>query len=528
MRAARAVGNNSGHNWGMSTGKRFLEQVTGAAQRLSYHLQERRRTSSRPTESVQRSGSDFGSTKTGSAGDADPLKTAGSSGFRSRSRQATREQAVSPMPTTPPPPPVPAGEPVDTTRLGTGSRVVAYRTPSRSQRIRGHANEWEFSTVNHFAHHRHSEVARSSVPKWLRDSGITAWAIIGIAIVVGGIVFGTSKILPVFVALFVALVFTALLTPVVNWLDRWLNRWVATILALLAALAIFTGLVSFVIASVAGQWPSLTRQFGNGLDKILDLLDRTPFKVDITAEEVVRWINEVFASAVDYVQENWSTLASEVLSNVSSVGMFFTIAALAIFVTIFCLGSGVQMWRWFLNLLPAHLRSATHRAAAAGWQSFSGYSRGTLIIAFLDGVMAWIYLQIVGVPLAPALGVLVMIGALIPLFGAPLAMLVAMVVALAVDGVVKAAIVGVGIALIGQFEGHVLQPLIMGHQASLHPVVVGVGVAAGTLVAGLLGAIVAIPIIGVIWAVFTELYHHDPPLTEAEFEQLKASPNSSS
>lgn len=382
--------------------------------------------------------------------------------------------------------------------------------------------------MNHFAHHRHSEVARSSVPKWLRDSGITAWAIIGIAIVVGGIVFGTSKILPVFVALFVALVFTALLTPVVNWLDRWLNRWVATILALLAALAIFTGLVSFVIASVAGQWPSLTRQFGNGLDKILDLLDRTPFKVDITAEEVVRWINEVFASAVDYVQENWSTLASEVLSNVSSVGMFFTIAALAIFVTIFCLGSGVQMWRWFLNLLPAHLRSATHRAAAAGWQSFSGYSRGTLIIAFLDGVMAWIYLQIVGVPLAPALGVLVMIGALIPLFGAPLAMLVAMVVALAVDGVVKAAIVGVGIALIGQFEGHVLQPLIMGHQASLHPVVVGVGVAAGTLVAGLLGAIVAIPIIGVIWAVFTELYHHDPPLTEAEFEQLKASPNSSS
>lgn len=352
----------------------------------------------------------------------------------------------------------------------------------------------------------------SSVPSWLRDSGIAAWSIIGITIVIAAIVFGTVKILPVFIALFVALVLTALLTPIVNFLDKWLNRWLAVTITLLASLSILVGLISFVIASVAGQWPTLTSQFGDGLDKILEFLDSTPFNPDISAEEILQWVNHIFQYIIDYVQNNWSTVASEALSNVTGVGLFFTIVALSIFVTIFLLGSGARMWVWFLNLLPHRIRHSTHRAASAGWESFSGYSRGTLIIAFIDGILSWVFLQIIGVPLAPALGVLVMIGALIPMFGAPLAMVVAMVVALAANGFVKAAIVGVGIALIGQLEGHVLQPLIMGRQASLHPVVVGVGVTAGTLVAGLFGAIVAIPIIGVIWAVFTELYQPDPPL----------------
>ena len=115
-------------------------------------------------------------------------------------------------------------------------------------------------------------------------------------------------------------------------------------------------------------------------------------------------------------------------------------------------------------------------------------------------------LWILGVPVAPALGILVFIGAFIPLIGAPTAMILAMIVALAAKGIVTAAIVGLGIALIGQIEGHILQPLIMGHQVSLHPVVVGIGVMVGTFTAGLLGAIIAIPIISVIWSIFSELY----------------------
>ena len=157
-----------------------------------------------------------------------------------------------------------------------------------------------------------------------------------------------------------------------------------------------------------------------------------------------------------------------------------------------------------------------HRSATAGWKTFSGYARGTIIIAVTDGIFAAMLLFALSIPLAAPLAVLVMIGAVIPLVGAPAAMVIAMIVALAADGVVKAAAVGIGIALIGQFEGHILQPLVMGKQVSLHPVAVAVGVAAGTFLGGLVGAIIAIPIIAVIWEVYKTLRHPDPPIKSLE------------
>ena len=121
-----------------------------------------------------------------------------------------------------------------------------------------------------------------------------------------------------------------------------------------------------------------------------------------------------------------------------------TVLALALFVTIFFLASGGKMWRWFLNELPATMRESTHRAAGAGWYTFAGYARGTVLVALTDAVMAGIFLQLVGIPLAAPLAVLVFIGAFIPIIGAPLAMLVAMVVALASGGFVTMIVVGSG------------------------------------------------------------------------------------
>lgn len=150
-------------------------------------------------------------------------------------------------------------------------------------------------------------------------------------------------------------------------------------------------------------------------------------------------------------------------------------------------------------------------AASAGWYTFSGYARGTMIVASADAVMAFILLTVVGVPLAAPLSVLVFIGAFIPLIGAPLAMIVAAVVALAAEGFIAAIIVTVGVALIGQIEGHILEPLVMGRQVSLHPVVVALGVTAGTFLAGLLGAIVAIPLLAVVWAVYSAMRRYGQP-----------------
>lgn len=176
------------------------------------------------------------------------------------------------------------------------------------------------------------------------------------------------------------------------------------------------------------------------------------------------------------------------------------------------------MWVWFLNQLPARGRSSWLVAGEAGWSTFSGYTRGTVIIAITDGLLAFVLLSILGVPLAAPLAVLVLIGAFIPLIGAPAAMVIAMIVALAANGVIQAAVVGIGIALIGQFEGHVLQPLVMGKQVSLHPVVVALAVTGGTLSAGILGAVIAVPLVSVAWAVYSRLHTLDPPMTD-EAEQ---------
>ncbi len=353
---------------------------------------------------------------------------------------------------------------------------------------------------------------RPVLPPWLQKWGLGSWALIGIAIVVGGVVYLIAAVSPVFIGVFIALLVTAMLNPVVNLLDRWISRWLAVLTALLAFVAVFGGLLTLVVTSVADQWSSLADQFSDGIDKIIQFLESTPFHIQLTHDQITSWVDDMVHNATVYVQENWSTLAGDVLSNASGVVEVFTVLALVLFVSIFFLHSGANMWRWFLNVLPARTRDATHRAASAGWFTFSGYARGMVLVAATDGVLAGIFLQVIGVPLAPVLGVLVFIGAFIPLIGAPAAMVIAMIVALASDGIGTAALVGVGIAAIGQLEGHILQPLIMGRQVSLHPLVVALGVAVGTLTAGILGAIIATPIISVIWAVFTELHDFDPPI----------------
>ena len=179
------------------------------------------------------------------------------------------------------------------------------------------------------------------------------------------------------------------------------------------------------------------------------------------------------------MQDHAGDLASQAAAGAGSVVEVFTALALAIFCTVFFLARGREMWTWFLNQLPARVRDSWKTAGGAGWYTFSGYTRGTVIIAVTDGILAFILLTILRVPLSAPLAVLVIIGAFIPLIGAPPAMVVAMIVALAANGLLSAAIVGVGIALIGQFEGHILQPLVMGKQVALHPVVIALAVTGG-------------------------------------------------
>ncbi|MEE6273240.1 AI-2E family transporter [Georgenia wangjunii] len=354
------------------------------------------------------------------------------------------------------------------------------------------------------------------VPRWVRKYGLSAWFVIGMVIVIAMVVFATSRIQVVFIAVFLAAVVTSVLYPIVSGLAQYMPRPLATAITLLGSFGIVAGILTYVVTSVTGQWEDLANQFGDGIDTILDFLESGPLPIHFTQAEIIDWINGLVAQGQEYIQENAGDLAGQVLSNAGAVAIAFTVLALSLFVTVFFLSSGGTMWRWFLNQLPARSRGKVDVAAGAGWYTFSGYARGTMIVALADGVLAFVLLIIVGVPLAAPLAVLVFIGAFIPLIGAPAAMIIAAVVALAAEGFVAALVVTIGIALIGQIEGHLLQPLVMGRQVSLHPVVVALGVTAGTFLAGLLGAVVAIPLLAVIWAVWSSLHEPDPPMEDPE------------
>lgn len=350
------------------------------------------------------------------------------------------------------------------------------------------------------------------VPRWLRTMAGVAWRLLVVVAAVALVFYATSQVTLLFIAVFLALVFTAVLRPAVDRLARVMPRFLAAALGLLLGLVVFAGMLTYVGFSVANQWNDLSSQFSTGISQIIDFLEHGPLPLTITNDQINSWISQGQA----WVTQHSGQIASQAASSIGSVAEAFTALALAVFCSIFFLARGQDMWAWFLAQLPHRHRRPWRVAGAAGWYTFSGYTRGTVIVAVSDGLLAFILLSVIRVPLAAPLAVLVLLGAFIPLIGAPTAMVVAMIVALATGGVIKAAMVGIGIALIGQFEGHVLQPLVMGRQVALHPVVVALAVAGGTLTAGILGAVIAVPLVAVAWSVFSRLRPLEPELEEED------------
>ncbi|WP_273651320.1 AI-2E family transporter [Cellulomonas fimi] len=383
---------------------------------------------------------------------------------------------------------------------GTGSKGLTGPTNPAARKVAGARRNPSVYGAEHTA------------PHWLRVMAGVSWRLLVVLAAVALVFYATSRVQLLFIAVFLAFVFSAVLRPIVDFLSRFMWRGLATALAILGGILFFVGLLTYIGYSIANQWTDLTKQFSDGISQITDFLQSGSLPFTITNEQIAEWIS----NAQQWVQDHAGDLASQAAAGAGSVVEIFTALALAIFCTVFFLARGQEMWTWFLNQLPTRFRETWKVAGGAGWYTFSGYTRGTVIIAVTDGLLAFILLTILQVPLSAPLAVLVMIGAFIPLVGAPAAMIVAMIVALAANGLWSAAIVGVGIALIGQFEGHILQPLVMGKQVSLHPVVVALAVTAGTLTAGILGAVIAVPLVSVVWAIFSRLRTLDPPMEEDE------------
>ena len=357
-------------------------------------------------------------------------------------------------------------------------------------------------------------VTEQTAPRWLRNAAGVSWRLLAVLLAVVVVFYALSRVQLIVIAVFLALVITAVLRPIVNWMAQSMPRGLAVGLSLLLGTLFLVGLLTYVVYSVTNQWTSLSRQFAQGTQQITDWLVSGHLPFRLTNEQLTTWIDQ----GVQWVQSHAGQLAGQAAASAGSAVEVFTAMAIAVFCAIFFLARGAEMWTWFLNQLPARVRAGWITAGRVGWGTFSGYTRGIVIIAVTDGLLAFIWLAVLRIPLAAPLAVLVLLGAFVPLVGAPATMLVAMVVALATRGVVWALLVGLGVALIGQFEGHVLQPLVMGRQVSLHPIVIALAVAAGGLTAGIFGAVVVVPLVSVTWAVYSHLRRLDQPMDAVEVE----------
>ncbi|MCF4123409.1 AI-2E family transporter [Antribacter sp. KLBMP9083] len=336
-----------------------------------------------------------------------------------------------------------------------------------------------------------------STVAWLRSAGDLSWRLVGIMAAVALVFYAVGMVRLVFVAVFLALVLTAVLMPLGNFYDRAMPRALAIGASLLTLLLVVGSLATYVVASIVGSWDQLGDELGSGIADLVPLVQGLPFVPDLGGRD------KLFADAGAWVQQNSDALVGGALQSAGSVAEGVTAVVLAVFCTVFFLSTGSAMWQWFLAQVPAAGRDRWQAAASAGWATFSGYTRGISFVALTDAVLAGTFLAIVGVPLALPLSVVVFLAAFVPMVGPVAAIVISSVVALAAEGPVTAIVVAVGMVVIAQLDANVLQPLITGKQVSLHPVVMALVVTCGTVVFGLLGAVVAVPLAAVTWAVFS-------------------------
>ncbi|MGW3009462.1 AI-2E family transporter [Streptomyces sp. NPDC001219] len=335
-----------------------------------------------------------------------------------------------------------------------------------------------------------------AVSPTLRVAAGYAWRLIIVGAAAYGIFAALGRFHLVTLAVFLALVLTALLEPEVSLLSRWMPRSAAVVVGLLVGILLLFTVLSLIGATVAGEWDGLRREFVGGVERIEHWLEGPPVHLRPGT------LSDVQSRLSRFVTSHRATLISTALSGFGQLVAAVTVGVLALFCSIFFLHSGDRMWTWFGGQLPARGRHPVQAAGAAAWITFTGYTRGIVVVAAINAVLVGVGLFVLGIPLALPLAVLEFFAAFIPLVGSPVALAVAAVVALAAKGPVVAAGVVVLIVLIGQLEGHVLHPLVMSKAVQLHPVVVALTVICGSITAGVLGAVVAVPMVSVAWSVY--------------------------
>ncbi|WP_345414300.1 AI-2E family transporter [Pseudonocardia xishanensis] len=348
--------------------------------------------------------------------------------------------------------------------------------------------------------------AAAAIPTALRvTSEVCARALI-IAAALGLLVFLIIQLRVVVVPVAISLLVSALLAPVVALLARnRVPRGVAVAITMIGGLALLGGLLSFVVNTFIGGFPDLQRQLTSSLQAIQQFLAAPPF--NLTSEQ----LRDLPAQIGQAITNSQDALTSGVLTTAATVTEVGAGLALTVFTLIFFLYDGARIWRFLLKAAPRRRREEVDVAGRRAFATLVGYTRATVLVAFVDAIGIGIGLWAVGVPLVIPLSALVFLGAFIPTVGAVVSGAVAVLIALVANGLIPALIILAVVIGVQQLEGHVLQPLLLGRAVKLHPLAVVLAVAGGVVIGGIPGALLAVPLLAVVSAAVRSLVRDDEP-----------------
>ncbi|MFC5996075.1 AI-2E family transporter [Pseudonocardia hispaniensis] len=333
------------------------------------------------------------------------------------------------------------------------------------------------------------------IPSPLRATSEVCARILIISAALALLLFLIVQLRVVVIPVAIAVLLAAFLAPSVHWLvARRVPRGASTALVLVGGLVLFGGLLSFVVNTFIRSFPDLLSQLNASFTSIRPLLSGPPFNLPVTQLE------NLPAQLGKAISQNRDALTSGALTTAATVSEIVAGIALALFSLIFLLYDGPRIWQFLLRGVPRARRARVDAAGRRAFASLVGYTRATVLVAIVDATGIGIGLWIVGVPLVVPLAALVFLGAFIPTVGAVVTGAVAVLIALVANGVIPALIVLAIVIAVQQLEGHVLQPLLLGRAVQLHPLAVVLAVAAGVVIAGIPGALLAVPLLAVLIA----------------------------
>lgn len=359
-------------------------------------------------------------------------------------------------------------------------------------------------------------VAEGGKPWSLWSDGLGTLAIRALQVMIvvaiaAAIILGIQQVTVVTIPLVLALIFASAFAPVMSWMRRrGVPSLLATLLALLAILVILGAVSWLIVWAVRDQWDDLSTQAQKGFDDLMGWISTLPIDIDQT--QIDEWV----AALTDFVTS--AQFGSGALAGVGAVANFVTGLVLMVVMLFFFLKDGPQMWAFLLRPFRGEQYERAVRIGDKTVSTLGSYVRGTAAVAAVDAVGILIGLLILQVPLAVPLAVLVFLLAFVPIVGATVAGILAALVALVANGWFIALLVVGVVVLVNQLEGNLLQPVLMGRTMRLHAFVVLVALTVGTVLSGIVGAVLAVPITAVAWGI---VQVWDGPNTPAKWARPK-------